>query len=165
MDVLYPDNADSGLKQLQRFKALLDEQPKARLFLENPTLAAERHHRLLEELSVVLAFDRRISNFIGILVDRNRLLLLEEIISTYQKLLDQRLGIVHARVTAAQALDAPEQEKIAQQLQQATGKKVRLEFLIDPTLIGGVVTQVGSTVYDGSVRQRLQSFKKLLIEE
>ena len=165
MDVLYPDHAEQGLQQLQSFLTLLTDQPEARIFLENPTMAGGRRNRLLKEISDALSFNRKVSNFINILADRNRLSILEEIVEEYQKLLDDRLGIVRARVTAARSLDPVQHRELESKLEQITGKQVRMEVAVDPSLIGGVIAQVGSTIYDGSVRQQLQAFKSRLIEE
>jgi len=165
MDVLYPEKADAGLRQLRAFLSLLNDQPDARRFLENPTVAGERRKRLLKEVFDALSLDRRVANFTGILVDRDRLPILEEIVEAYQKLLDERLGIIRARVTAAYSLNHSEQQELTTRLEQATGKQIRMEVAVDPSLIGGVVAQVGSTIYDGSVRQRLEAFKTRLVEE
>jgi F-type H+-transporting ATPase subunit delta len=165
MDVLYPEKAEAGLQQLQSFASLLSEQPDARRFLQNPAMAGERRQRLMKEIADALSFDRRVSNFVNILIDRNRLSILDEIIVAYQKLLDDRLGIVRAQVTAAQTLDSAQHRELAAKLEQITGKQVRMEVAIDPSLIGGVIAQVGSTIYDGSVRQQLQAFKSRLVEE
>ena len=154
MDVLYPEKAEAGLQQLQEFLTLLNEEANARRFLENPTMAGERRKRLMKEISGALSLDQRVANFIGILVDRDRLPDLEEIVQTYQKFLDEKLGIIRARVTSAHSLDAAQQKDLAVRLERATGKQVRMEVAVDPTLIGGVVAQVGSTIYDGSVRQQ-----------
>jgi F-type H+-transporting ATPase subunit delta len=165
IDVLYPDKAEPGLQQLKEFAALLKRQPESRIFLENPTMAGERRNRILHQISRALQFDRPVANFISILANRNRVPLLEEIISEYQRLMDSRLGILRARVTAARALDATQQQDLELKLAQVTGKQIRMEVAIDPSLIGGVVAQVGSTIYDGSVRQRLQAFKNRLVGE
>jgi F-type H+-transporting ATPase subunit delta len=165
IDVLYPDNAEAGLQQLQSFVTLLTDQPEARTFLENPTLAGGRRNRLLKEISEALTLDRKVGNFINILADRNRLSILEEVVEEYRKLLDDRLGIVRARVTAARSLDPVQHQELTSKLEQITGKQVRMEVAVDPSLIGGVIAQVGSTIYDGSVRQQLQAFKSRLIEE
>ena len=165
MDVLYPNNAEVGLQQLQSFLTLLTEQPEARTFLENPTMAGGRRNRLLKEISDALSFDRKVSNFINILTDRNRLSILDEVVEEYRKMLDDRLGIVRARVTAARSLDPVQHRELASKLEQVTGKQVRMEVAVDPSLSGGVIAQVGSTIYDGSVRQQLQAFKSRLIEE
>jgi F-type H+-transporting ATPase subunit delta len=164
MDVLYPE-AEAGLHQLQNFASLFADQPDARRFLENPAMAGDRRNRLLKEISDALGFDRRVANFVNILSDRGRLPLLEEIIDEYQTLLDQRMGIARARITAAHPLDAVQQRELIDRLEQITGKQVRMEVAIDPSLIGGVIAQIGSTVYDGSVRQQLQAFKGRLIQE
>ena len=165
MDILYPKSAEAGLQQLQDFVSLLNEQKAARGFLQNPSMAGDRRARLLQEISAALSFDRRVANFVNILTDRNRLPLLEEIITQYQKLLDERRGIVRARVTAARSLDALQQRELAGKLEQITGKQVLMEVAVDPSLIGGVIAQVGSTIYDGSVRHQLQAFKSRLVEE
>jgi F-type H+-transporting ATPase subunit delta len=165
IDVLYPAAAVAGLEQLQSFATLLKEQPLGRIFLENPTMAGERRNRMLKEISDALGLDRRVSNFIHILAERNRLPALEEVIQQYQRFLDDRMGIVRARVTAARSLDPAQHKELTQKLEQVTGKQVRMEIAVDPSLIGGVVAQVGSTIYDGSVRQQLQAFKSRLVEE
>jgi F-type H+-transporting ATPase subunit delta len=165
MDVLYPDNAQAGLEQLQRFASLLKEQPDARRLLENPTMAGDRRTMLLTKIGSTLGFEKRVVNFIGILVEKGRLQLLDEIVNAYRKLLDDRMGIVRAVVTAARPLDAAQQNELATKLTERTGKKVRMEVAVDPSLIGGVVAQVGSTIYDGSVRTQLQAFKSRLVEE
>lgn len=165
MDVLYPDKAEAGLHQLQEFLSLLNDQPDARRFLENPTMAGDRRKRLLKEISDALSLDRRVANFIGILVDRDRLPIIEEIIQVYQTFLDERLGIVRARVTSAYSLEPSQQRELAARLERAIGKQIRMEVAVDPSLIGGVVAQVGSTIYDGSVRQQLRAFKNRLVQE
>ena len=124
MDVLYPDHAEGGLQQLQSFLTLLVEQPEARTFLENPTMAGGRRNRLLKEISDALSFDRKFSNFVNILADRNRLSILEEVVEEYRKLLDDRLGIVRARITAARALDPVQHRELESKLEQITGKQV-----------------------------------------
>jgi F-type H+-transporting ATPase subunit delta len=164
MDVLYPEKAEAGLQQLQSFAALLAEQPDARRFLENPTIG-DRRNRILKEISDALSFDRRVANFVVILADRNRLPLLEDVIREYQKLLDDRMGVVRAQIKAARALDPAQHRELTDKLEQITGKQVRMEVSIDPSLIGGVIAQVGSTIYDGSVRRQLQAFKSRLVEE
>jgi F-type H+-transporting ATPase subunit delta len=165
LDVLYPVKAETGLQQLQNFATLLKEQPDSRRFLENPAMAGERRKRVLKEVSQALGFDRAVANFIGILTDRNRLPILDEVIEEYGRLLDDRSGIVRARLTSARPLDAAQQQEFARKLEQITGKQVRMEIATDPALIGGVITQVGSTIYDGSIRQQLQAFKTRLVGE
>ena len=165
LDVLYPNRAEMGREQLLKFASVLSQQGDARLVLENPTVSPERRKELLNKIGDALTLDAPIRNFLGLLVERNRLDLTDEIASTYETLLDERLGVVKARITSALELDSRQREEVAARLQTLTGKKVRMEVSVDPSLIGGLVAQVGSTIYDGSIRQQLQTFRNSLTQD
>jgi len=165
LDVLYPAKAELGLDQLQAFSTVLSQQNDARLVFENPTVSTERRRDLLNKIGGALQLDTPILNFLGILIDRNRLDLLNEIISTYSTALDDKLGVVKAHVTTANELSAGQQNDVAMKLQAVTGKKVRMQVSVDPSLIGGLVAQVGSTIYDGSIRRQLQTFRNSLTQD
>ncbi len=165
LDVLYPAKAEAGLEQLRSFSSMLGQEADAKLVFENPTISPERRKDLLNKIGDALKLDAPIRNFIGILIDRNRLDSLDEIISTYAGLLDEKLGVVQAHVTSARALDAAQQSEVVAKLQALTGKTVRMQIAVDPALIGGLVAQVGSTIYDGSIRQQLQTFRESLTQE
>ena len=165
LDVLYPAKAELGLEQLQAFSTVLAQQNDARLVFENPTVSTERRKDLLNQVGAAMNLDAPILNFLGILIDRNRLDLLKEIISTYSAALDDKLGVVQAHVTSANELSSTQQSEVAARLQAVTGKKVRMQVSVDPSLIGGLVAQVGGTIYDGSIRQQLQTFRNSLTQD
>ena len=75
-------------------------------------------------------------------------------------ILDERAGMVAATVTTAREVPPPYQQKLHDKLAELTGKSVRIDFATDPEIIGGLVTRIGSTVYDGSVRSQLQQIKE-----
>ena len=165
LDVLYPARAEMGREQLMKFASVLSQQADARLVLENPTVSPEKRKELLNKIGDALALDPPIRNFLGLLIERNRLDVMDEIVSTYEALLDEKLGVVKAKITSALELDSRQREEVAARLQTLTGKKVRMEVFIDPSLIGGLVAQVGSTIYDGSIRQQLQTFRNSLTQD
>ena len=165
LDVLYPARAEMGREQLVKFAEVLNQQAEGRLVLENPTVSTDKRKELLNKIGDALVLDVPIRNFLGLLIERNRLDLLDEIVSTYETLLDEKLGVIRARVTSALELDSSQQAEVAARLQALTGKKVRMEVLVDPSLIGGLVAQVGSTIYDGSIRQQLQTFRNSLTQD
>jgi len=165
LDVLYPAKAEVGREQMLQVASVLSQDKDARLFLENPTVSAEKRKDLLKKIGDALALDVPIRNFLGLLIDRNRLDLLDEIVSTYETLLDEKLGVVRARITSALELEPRQRDEVVARLQALTGKKVRMEVLVDPSLIGGLVAQVGSTIYDGSIRQQLQTFRNSLTQD
>jgi len=164
LDVLYPHNAETGYDHLSTLNRILSEQTDARRLLENPTVPVEQRKALIKEITSALGSLSEVRNFVDILIDRNRLNLLEEILVTYQKTLDKKLGVVRAAISAAVPLDEAQRNGLVAQLQKATGKKVRMEVSVDPTLLGGVVARVDSTIYDGSLRQQLESFKGKLVQ-
>jgi F-type H+-transporting ATPase subunit delta len=165
LDVLYPASAEIGLEQLTKFSTLLSSQTQMRQLFENPTVAAERRKEVFKGIADSLSYETPVRNFLNLLIERNRLDLLSEIVRAYQQQLDEKLGIVRAHVASASPLDATQQRDIAARLEQVTGKQVRVEMSVDPALIGGVVARVGSTIYDGSIRQQLQVFKQRLIQD
>jgi F-type H+-transporting ATPase subunit delta len=165
LDVLYPTRAEKGREQLLQFSSLLDEERGARGLLENPTVSTEKRKELLNKIGDALTLDPPIRNFLSLLIERNRLDVLAEIVSTYEALLDDKLGVVRARVTSALELDSKQRDQVIAKLQALTGKKVRMEVSVDPSLIGGLVAQVGSTIYDGSIRQQLQTFRNSLTQD
>lgn len=165
LDVLYPARAEMGREQLVKFSSLLERESEARLILENPTVSTEKRKDLLNKIGDALPLDPPIRNFLGLLIEKNRLDVLGEIVSTYDALLDDKLGVVRAHVTSALELDSAQREKVAAKLQALTGKKIRMDVAVDPSLIGGLVAQVGSTIYDGSIRQQLETFRNSLTQD
>ena len=158
-------NLEQVEADLRQFVDLFAQHPTLASTLGNPAIPASKKQAvaraLIEragDLSPVLA------KTILMLGDRDRLMLLPEISRRYRDRLMDHQHVIRGEVTTAAAL-APEKVRLLEQgLQQATGRKVILEARVDPSIIGGVVTRLGSTVYDGSVTTQLQKLKQSLIE-
>jgi F-type H+-transporting ATPase subunit delta len=105
-----------------------------------------------------------IRNFIYVIINHRRIGLLPEISEAFDVLMDQRLGFVRAEVTSASALDARRSAGLEAELSRLTGKKMRLRFTVDSSLLGGASARIGSTVYDGSIRGQLQQLRRQLVE-
>ena len=103
-----------------------------------------------------------VANLLRTMLQNYRLHYLGTVYEQYQREINERRGVVVAEVTTAQPMAAAEQEKLSRTLTQMTGKRVQFQFTTDATLIGGVITRVGSVVYDGSVRTKLQEIKQQL---
>jgi F-type H+-transporting ATPase subunit delta len=116
--------------------------------------------RLLKEMSV----SDLIRNFVYVIINHRRIGMLAEISEAFELLMDQRLGFVRAEVTSASALDSRRSASLEAELSRLTGKKMRLRFAVDSSLLGGAVARIGSTVYDGSIRGQLQQLRRQLIE-
>ena len=90
---------------------------------------------------------------------------LPSIAQVFHELREEKLGIVPAQVTTAQPLTEEMLTRTKQALQQLTGRRVRLETRVDPELLGGAVTRIGSTIYDGSLRSQLARLRREMIQE
>ena len=163
VDVSFKLNQHEQVAQeVLQFEELLAHQKELVLFYTNPAIAVAKKKAATKEILEKLAFGPTTSNFLLILIDNHRMGGLAEIRKAFQQELNDRLGVTQAEVTTAAELDAETHQKLEVKLATLTGKKVALKFAKDPGLIGGVVTRIGDTIYDGSIRQQLNSMKSRL---
>ncbi len=126
----------------------------------NPTIALDQKRKVLKRLIELSKPRDTTANFLKVLLQNQRLTELDEINKRFTQVLDERAGLVAATVTTARPIPAEVHDRLQTALASLTGKKVRIDFVTDPDLIGGVVTRIGSTVYDGSVRNQLQQIQE-----
>ena len=129
----------------------------------NPSIAHASKEKVLEGLLSKTKPSKTTSNFLRVLLRNGRLADLAAINERFAAVLEERSGSVAAEVISARELADAQRAELKANLEKLTGKQVKLAFAIDPNLIGGVVTRVGSTVYDGSVRTQLENLKEELI--
>ncbi len=150
------------LTELERFSATLRENPDLVEFFESPVVQVERKRDVLAAVLKGSDLLATTMNFLQLLLENYRLHRLEVMLHSFERELDARAGILSAEVTTARTMGGPEQERLREKLRTATGQEVRLKFATDPEVIGGVVTRIGSTVYDGSIRSQLAQLKQQL---
>jgi len=98
------------------------------------------------------------------LAERDRLVLIRNLLSSFSERVMAHRHVVRAEVTTAAPIDARRTEAIREGLAKLTGRAVNLAAKVDPGIIGGVVARIGSTVYDGSVTRQLEKMKERLVE-
>jgi F-type H+-transporting ATPase subunit delta len=130
----------------------------------NPSIAHSQKENMLESLIDRTRPSRTTANFLRILLRNGRLTELSEVNERFASELEERSGIVSAEVVSAREISQQERSELRSQLEKLTGRHVNLNFTIDEGLIGGLVTRVGSTVYDGSVRTKLNNLKEQLAD-
>ena len=151
-------------RELSAFADLFKQYPLLEKVLLNPAVPLPRKRAAVADLLAQAKFTPIVSKLIALLADRDRLVLIPELLAAYRsRLLDYR-GVVRAEVTTATALDPSRTAAIQQGLAHLTGRTVYLETRIDPAIIGGLVARVGSTVYDASVTRQLEKMKERLTE-
>lgn len=149
-------------KELEYFERMMSDHSQLREVFASPVIQAERKRAVLDELLSRVAFRRTTANFLRLLLNNSRLHDLGQMLAALSRELDARMNIVSADITTAREIGQLEKDTLQVQLKAATGKDVRLRFLTDPEIIGGVVTRIGSLVYDGSIRNQLAQMKKEL---
>lgn len=151
--------------ELKSLKELFEGHPEIGAFFENPAVRVEHKREMLGQVLQKAEVHPVTRNFTGVLLDHHRLSYLSQIYEAFVRQLDQLLGVLRARIVAADGFSDQGRESLVRKLQGITGKEVRAEFETDPALIGGAVVQIGSTVYDGSVRCQLEEIRKRLRQE
>ena len=149
---------------LASFVALFKQYPLLEKVLLNPAVPVPRKRATLVELTDRAGFVPIVSKLLILLAERDRLVLLPELLDGYRERLLDYQQVVRAHVTTASPLGHDRQQAIERGLAQVTGKTVTLETSVDPSIIGGVVARIGSTVYDGSVTRQLERMKQKLVE-
>jgi len=150
-------------RELQDFAAAYRESADLREVLLSPAVTLEAKGRLLQAILQRLGASLVSTNFLRVLLDHYRIALLEEVIEAYRRLAYDRLEIVEVKIASAAALTAVEQEALRARFAGLMRKQVELEFQQEPALLGGVLAQIRSTVYDGSVRGHLSRIKEQLL--
>lgn len=158
--VLDRGEAKEVQQELQEWERLLKANANLQEVFRNPTISLDQKRAVLNKLIERAKPRGTTANFLKVLLQNQRLTELPEINRKFAEMLDERAGMVAATVTTARPVPDQIQESLQQKLTTLTQKKVRLDFEQDPELIGGLVTRIGSTVYDGSVRSQLQQIKE-----
>ena len=155
--------AESVKSELISWEEMMSSNSDLRDAFASPAIAHSKKENLLESLISKTKPGRTTANFLRVLLQNGRLTDLAEINERFASVLEERNGIVHGEVISAHELSDADRAELMGNLEKLTGKQVRLDFEIDKELIGGVVTRVGSTVYDGSVRTQLENLREQLI--
>jgi F-type H+-transporting ATPase subunit delta len=163
--VLSRGEAREVREELATWDELMRSDAQLLEVFRHPTIPYERKRGILEELIRRARPRQTTANFLKVLLQNHRLSELGEVSRQFGQELDRRSGVVTAQVTTARPLPSDAQEALRAKLGQLTGSSVRLQFEVDEELIGGVVTRIGSTLYDGSVRGQLQQIKQKMVGE
>ena len=166
LDVAVKEKADLELveHELSQFADLFTQYPLLEKVLLNPAVPVPRKRAAVSDLLARATFTPIVSKLITMLADRDRLVLVPDLLAAYRdRLLDYR-GVVRAEVTTAAPIDATRAQAIQKGLAALTGRTVLLATKIDPSIIGGLVARIGSTVYDASITRQLEKMKERLVE-
>ena len=154
---------DKVVEDLSKFHDIFREEPDVRGAFDSLAIRRDDKEKLLDALLKEHSTTQIASNFLRVLLERNRMRWFQGIFNIFMELVNKRRGIVSAKIITAAPLDRDGVERIEKRLGKVTGKTVVARTVeTDESLLGGMVVSVGNTVYDGSVRTRLEEIRRRL---
>ena len=166
LDVAIKEQADLDRieQELVSLAGLFTQHPALAHALLNPVVPVPRKRAAVAELTALSQLTPMVGKLIAMLADRDRLVLVADLPGAYRDRLLTHRNVIRAEITTTTPLDAARAKAVEASLARATGRTVSLTMSVDPSIIGGVVTRIGSTVYDGSVTRQLQKIRERLGE-
>jgi F-type H+-transporting ATPase subunit delta len=165
LDVITAEKLDTAAigTQFNDFLATFNGSPELREFLVNPGVPAVKKVEFLDTLNARLALCKELRNLIAVLINNDRIGNVNEVAEDWRRLLQEQLGIRPAEIVTARELGKEESDTLVAEVARLAGSRIDASFKLDPAILGGTVVRIGSTVYDGSVRGRLERLRETLI--
>ncbi|MFL5297353.1 MAG: F0F1 ATP synthase subunit delta [Phenylobacterium sp.] len=159
-DLAVEQNAVAAVEaDLKSLKTALAESRDLHVLVASPKFGAEAKGAALTAIAQKAQFNATTVKFLGLLAANGRASLLPSVITSFQTMAAKARGAVSAQVTTALPLSAAQSKGLAAALRQALGKDPEIETRVDPAILGGIKVQVGSRLFDASLKSRLDSLK------
>jgi F-type H+-transporting ATPase subunit delta len=164
LDVVTSAKLDTAAldRQLADFEATWDGSPELQTFFQNPAVAATQKVGILDKLNAKLGLQKELRNLLAVLIDNGRIGQVHEVAAAYRAELRDRLGIREAEIVTARELSTDERNTLIAGVGKLAGARIEAQFKLDQSILGGAVVRIGSTIYDGSVRGRLERLREAL---
>lgn len=150
-------------RQFADFLATWNGSPDLRTFFVDPVFPAAQKVAILDKLNAQMGLQKELRNLIAVLIDNNRIAHVAEVAAEWRSILQRQQGIRPAEIVTARELGAEERNALAAEVAKLAGAKIDASFKLDTSILGGTVVRIGSTVYDGSVKGRLERLKESLM--
>lgn len=164
-DVAASAHLDTGTidRQLKDFLATWDGSRELREVFEDPSIPAPQKVAILDKMNTRLGMQRELRNLIAVLINHDRIAHVHEVAEAWRREMQERLGIRQAEIVTARELTDQERKSLVDGAAKLAGSQVDATFKLDKSILGGTVVRIGSTVYDGSVRGRLERLREALV--
>jgi F-type H+-transporting ATPase subunit delta len=164
-DVVTQEKLDPAAieRQIDDFIASWNGSAELRELFVNPAVAAVQKVTVLDKLNMKLGLQKQLRNLLAVLINNGRIGQVREVVAAYRAEMQQRLGIRPVEIVTARKLSAEDRTGLLDGVGKLAGGRIEASFKQDASILGGTVVRIGSTVYDGSVRGRLDRLKEALI--
>jgi F-type H+-transporting ATPase subunit delta len=156
-------DALAAKQQLDDFAGTLAGSAELHEFLENPSIEMAKKLIVLDAVALRIKMFPQVRNFVAVILEHHRLNELGEILTEFEEVIDAHAGAVEAHVISSRPLRDEDRAQLEAQIAKLAGARVRASYAEDSSLLGGAVVEIGSTIYDGSVRTQLQRLKQKLV--
>jgi len=167
LDVVTSRHLDTAAvnRQFADYLATWDGSEELRGFFENPAVPSAQKVAFLDKINTKLGMGRELRNLLAVLIDHGRIGNVHEVALAYRRALQERLGIQQAQIVTARQLSPQEQNALVVEVGKLAGSRIEANFELDKSILGGTVVRIGSTVYDGSVKGRLERLREALVAD
>ena len=166
---LYELSKESSLltqieKQCSSVLALINSSEDFRNLIKDPTTKKDDLLKVMISISETYKFEILFQNFLNFLIKKRRFFFLEKILNSFIEICSRKRGEIKAELKSAKELSNGEILKISEELTKNFNSKIKLSYIYDKSLIGGLVLQVGSTMVDTSIKNKLQQIENRMLE-
>ncbi len=156
---------EAAAKHLREVCGIYEEDHDFRSVMLNPAIEVNDRARVLGAVVEAVGAAKEVARLLDVLLRRGRIATLPDVAEVFESIVDERLNRLSARVSSAAELEDTQRERLGSVLERFSGKRVHMDIKVDPSILGGVVARMGSTVIDGSVRTRLNRLRDTLLSE
>ena len=154
---------DKTRDDLAAFVSAVDSSPDLQKLFASPVFTPENKKAVIRELTIKMSLDPTTQRFVEHLAETGRIRYVKEMFEAFREILAERTNRAMAKLTTATAISAADLADIKKKLETLTGKQVDIDAQVDASLIGGVKAQIGSTIYDGTIKNQLSKMRSQLM--
>jgi F-type H+-transporting ATPase subunit delta len=164
-DVVASAHLDSAALdgQFNDFLGTWDGSAELRELFMNPAVPATQKVSILDKLNAKMGLQRELRNLLAVLINNDRIGEVHVVAAAWRAEMQERMGIRPAEIVTARELGPQERAALVAGVGKLAGSRIEPSFKLDQSILGGAVVRIGSTVWDGSVRGRLERLKEALI--
>ena len=133
-------------------------------FIKDPTVTRDSLNQVIEKITNNFSLEILFKNFLSFLISKRRFFYVQQILKNFNEICSEKRGELKAEIKSAKNLTQEEINKITQELSNNFNSEIKLNYTHDQSLIGGLVVQIGSTMIDTSIKNKLQQIENRMIE-
>ena len=158
------NQTDEFVANMTNFMKMFNSNRELKNFVKNPTYSVENQKIVFDKILSLMNFNKLVKNFFSVLITKKRIFFLDQIIEEFLNLISIKRGEIFGSLISSKEIDEKTILDIEKEISANIKRSIKLKSKIDKSLIGGVVVQIGSLMIDTSIKNKLQKYKKLMIE-